>query len=146
MQIKDYSSYMSSSLLRNVGPIAVGRGWAPSGAARRGPKTLLAHKTLLAYGPRQLAFGFLNLELNTVMETHVLNVCASFLTCCGNTCAFRGDCGPSDLPISLSVHCLDHDAFVFALCQDHKLRMWSYKVSEAWAQGAAPSFSAWVMF
>ncbi|RLV97195.1 hypothetical protein DV515_00011926 [Chloebia gouldiae] len=29
--------------------------------------------------------------------------------------------------ISLSVHCLDHDAFLFALCQDHKLRMWSYK-------------------
>ncbi|XP_009996786.1 PREDICTED: LOW QUALITY PROTEIN: nuclear pore complex protein Nup160, partial [Chaetura pelagica] len=41
--------------------------------------------------------------------------------------AIRGDCGPSDLPVSLSVHCLDHDAFLFALCQDHKLRMWSYK-------------------
>ncbi|XP_039392857.1 nuclear pore complex protein Nup160 isoform X2 [Mauremys reevesii] len=40
--------------------------------------------------------------------------------------AIRGDQGPSDLPVSLSVHCLDHDAFLFALCQDHKLRMWSY--------------------
>ncbi|XP_074854250.1 nuclear pore complex protein Nup160 isoform X2 [Carettochelys insculpta] len=41
--------------------------------------------------------------------------------------AIRGDHGPSDLPVSLSVHCLEHDAFLFALCQDHKLRMWSYK-------------------
>uniref|UniRef100_A0A8C3XK86 Nucleoporin 160 n=1 Tax=Chelydra serpentina TaxID=8475 RepID=A0A8C3XK86_CHESE len=41
--------------------------------------------------------------------------------------AIRGDQGPSDLPVSLSVHCLEHDAFLFALCQDHKLRMWSYK-------------------
>ncbi|XP_075784987.1 nuclear pore complex protein Nup160 [Pelodiscus sinensis] len=41
--------------------------------------------------------------------------------------AIRGDQAPSDLPISLSVHCLEHDAFLFALCQDHKLRMWSYK-------------------
>uniref|UniRef100_A0A8C5TIX1 Nucleoporin 160 n=1 Tax=Malurus cyaneus samueli TaxID=2593467 RepID=A0A8C5TIX1_9PASS len=41
--------------------------------------------------------------------------------------AIRGDGGPSDVPVSLSVHCLDHDAFLFALCQDHKLRMWSYK-------------------
>ncbi|XP_069082566.1 nuclear pore complex protein Nup160 [Pleurodeles waltl] len=41
--------------------------------------------------------------------------------------AIRGDQGLSDLPISLLVHCLGHDAFLFALCQDHKLRMWSYK-------------------
>uniref|UniRef100_A0A8C0FXK2 Nucleoporin 160 n=1 Tax=Chelonoidis abingdonii TaxID=106734 RepID=A0A8C0FXK2_CHEAB len=41
--------------------------------------------------------------------------------------AIRGDQGPSDLPVSLSAHCLEHDAFLFALCQDHKLRMWSYK-------------------
>ncbi|XP_069479189.1 nuclear pore complex protein Nup160 [Ambystoma mexicanum] len=41
--------------------------------------------------------------------------------------AIRGDQGLSDLPISLLVHCLEHDAFLFALCQDHKLRMWSYK-------------------
>ncbi|XP_029438431.1 nuclear pore complex protein Nup160 [Rhinatrema bivittatum] len=41
--------------------------------------------------------------------------------------AIRGDQGPSDLPISLLVHCLESDALLFALCQDHKLRMWSYK-------------------
>ncbi|XP_043938685.1 nuclear pore complex protein Nup160 [Protopterus annectens] len=39
----------------------------------------------------------------------------------------RGDQGPSDLPISIAVHCLEYDAFIFALCQDHRLRMWSYK-------------------
>ncbi|KAJ1183130.1 hypothetical protein NDU88_008300 [Pleurodeles waltl] len=43
--------------------------------------------------------------------------------------AIRGDQGLSDLPISLLVHCLGHDAFLFALCQDHKLRMWSYKIA-----------------
>uniref|UniRef100_A0A8C4PML3 Nucleoporin 160 n=1 Tax=Equus asinus asinus TaxID=83772 RepID=A0A8C4PML3_EQUAS len=41
--------------------------------------------------------------------------------------AIRGDQGPSDRPLSLAVHCVEHDAFIFALCQDHKLRMWSYK-------------------
>ncbi|XP_068117185.1 nuclear pore complex protein Nup160 isoform X2 [Hyperolius riggenbachi] len=41
--------------------------------------------------------------------------------------AIRGDYGPAHLPVSLGVHCLEHDAFIFALCQDHKLRMWSYK-------------------
>ncbi|XP_077176981.1 nuclear pore complex protein Nup160 [Paroedura picta] len=41
--------------------------------------------------------------------------------------AIRGDQSPSDLPVSLSVHCREHDAFLFALYQDHKLRMWSYK-------------------
>ncbi|XP_037694406.1 nuclear pore complex protein Nup160 [Choloepus didactylus] len=41
--------------------------------------------------------------------------------------SFRGDQGPSDRPLSLAVHCVEHDAFIFALCQDHKLRMWSYK-------------------
>ena len=43
--------------------------------------------------------------------------------------AIRGDHGPSDRALSLAVHCVEHDAFIFALCQDHKLRMWSYKVS-----------------
>ncbi|XP_053545274.1 nuclear pore complex protein Nup160 [Bombina bombina] len=38
-----------------------------------------------------------------------------------------GEQGPAHLPVSLAVHCLEHDAFLFALCQDHKLRMWSYK-------------------
>ncbi|KAI5183850.1 nuclear pore complex protein Nup160 isoform X1 [Manis pentadactyla] len=41
--------------------------------------------------------------------------------------AIRGDQGSSDRPLSLAVHCVEHDAFIFALCQDHKLRMWSYK-------------------
>ncbi|XP_060228163.1 nuclear pore complex protein Nup160 isoform X3 [Meriones unguiculatus] len=41
--------------------------------------------------------------------------------------AIRGDHGPSDRALSLAVHCVEHDAFIFALCQDHKLRMWSYK-------------------
>ncbi|XP_053256350.1 nuclear pore complex protein Nup160 isoform X1 [Podarcis raffonei] len=41
--------------------------------------------------------------------------------------AIRGDQGPSELPVSLSVHCREHDALLFALYQDHKLRMWSYK-------------------
>ncbi|ETE72717.1 Nuclear pore complex protein, partial [Ophiophagus hannah] len=42
-------------------------------------------------------------------------------------CFYRGDQNPSDLPVSLSVHCREHDALLFALYQDHKLRMWSYK-------------------
>ncbi|XP_075044180.1 nuclear pore complex protein Nup160 [Mixophyes fleayi] len=41
--------------------------------------------------------------------------------------AIRGDQGLPYHPVSLAVHCLKHDAFLFALCQDHKLRMWSYK-------------------
>ncbi|KAF6333768.1 nucleoporin 160 [Rhinolophus ferrumequinum] len=41
--------------------------------------------------------------------------------------AIRGDQGPSNRPLSLAVHSVEHDAFIFALCQDHKLRMWSYK-------------------
>ncbi|KAM4017014.1 nuclear pore complex protein Nup160 [Anomaloglossus baeobatrachus] len=41
--------------------------------------------------------------------------------------AIRGDPDPAHLPVSLAVHCLENDAFIFALCQDHKLRMWSYK-------------------
>uniref|UniRef100_A0A8C7ENT4 Nucleoporin 160 n=1 Tax=Neovison vison TaxID=452646 RepID=A0A8C7ENT4_NEOVI len=41
--------------------------------------------------------------------------------------AIRGDQGLSDRPFALAVHCVEHDAFIFALCQDHKLRMWSYK-------------------
>ncbi|XP_073515088.1 nuclear pore complex protein Nup160 isoform X1 [Phyllobates terribilis] len=41
--------------------------------------------------------------------------------------AIRGEQDPAHLPVSLAVHCLENDAFIFALCQDHKLRMWSYK-------------------
>ncbi|KAA0724099.1 Nuclear pore complex protein [Triplophysa tibetana] len=42
--------------------------------------------------------------------------------------AIRGDQSPSDLAISLVVHQLEDDTFVFALCQDHKLRIWSIKL------------------
>ncbi|TRZ00171.1 hypothetical protein DNTS_020923, partial [Danionella cerebrum] len=41
--------------------------------------------------------------------------------------AIRGDQSPSETPISLAVHPLEDEAFIFALCQDHKLRMWSFK-------------------
>uniref|UniRef100_A0A8C2TN59 Nucleoporin 160 n=1 Tax=Coturnix japonica TaxID=93934 RepID=A0A8C2TN59_COTJA len=62
----------------------------------------------------------------SVVELKQSSVVQRFLTGWMPT-AIRGDGGPSDVPISLAVHCLDHDAFLFALCQDHKLRMWSYK-------------------
>ncbi|XP_052552283.1 nuclear pore complex protein Nup160 [Tympanuchus pallidicinctus] len=62
----------------------------------------------------------------SVVELKQSSVVQRFLTGWMPT-AIRGDSGPSDVPISLAVHCLDHDAFLFALCQDHKLRMWSYK-------------------
>uniref|UniRef100_A0A8C4JZJ2 Nucleoporin 160 n=1 Tax=Dromaius novaehollandiae TaxID=8790 RepID=A0A8C4JZJ2_DRONO len=62
----------------------------------------------------------------SIVELKQSSVMQRFLTGWMPT-AIRGDCGLSDLPISLSVHCLDHDAFLFALSQDHKLRMWSYK-------------------
>ncbi|KTF73989.1 hypothetical protein cypCar_00024315 [Cyprinus carpio] len=42
--------------------------------------------------------------------------------------AIRGDQSISDLAISLAVHQLEDDTFIFALCQDHKLRMWSFKL------------------
>ncbi|XP_062403164.1 nuclear pore complex protein Nup160 [Sardina pilchardus] len=41
--------------------------------------------------------------------------------------AIRGDQSPSDLALSLAVRQLEDDTFIFALCQDHKLRMWSFK-------------------
>ncbi|CAM4735240.1 unnamed protein product [Leuciscus chuanchicus] len=41
--------------------------------------------------------------------------------------AIRGDQSTSDVAVSLAVHQLEDDTFVFALCQDHKLRMWSFK-------------------
>ncbi|XP_065611600.1 nuclear pore complex protein Nup160 [Cyrtonyx montezumae] len=62
----------------------------------------------------------------SVVELKQSSVVQRFLTGWMPT-AIRGDGGPSDVPVSLAVHCLDHDAFLFALCQDHKLRMWSYK-------------------
>uniref|UniRef100_A0A3Q3JNV8 Nucleoporin 160 n=1 Tax=Monopterus albus TaxID=43700 RepID=A0A3Q3JNV8_MONAL len=41
--------------------------------------------------------------------------------------AIRGDQGPADLALSLAVRELEEDCFIFALCQDHKLRMWSFR-------------------
>lgn len=42
--------------------------------------------------------------------------------------AIRGEQSPADLVLSLAVRELEEDSFIFALCQDHKLRMWSFKV------------------
>ncbi|XP_035864192.1 uncharacterized protein LOC116045085 [Sander lucioperca] len=41
--------------------------------------------------------------------------------------AIRGDQSPSDRALSLAVGELEEDCFIFALCQDHKLRMWSFR-------------------
>ncbi|XP_076588387.1 nuclear pore complex protein Nup160 [Chaetodon auriga] len=41
--------------------------------------------------------------------------------------AIRGDHNPADLVLSLAVRELEEDSFIFALCQDHKLRMWSFR-------------------
>uniref|UniRef100_A0AAQ5ZZR4 Nucleoporin 160 n=1 Tax=Amphiprion ocellaris TaxID=80972 RepID=A0AAQ5ZZR4_AMPOC len=41
--------------------------------------------------------------------------------------AIRGDQSPADLVLSLAVRELEEDSFIFALCQDHRLRMWSLR-------------------
>ncbi|KAM9753725.1 nuclear pore complex protein Nup160-like [Menidia menidia] len=41
--------------------------------------------------------------------------------------SMRGDHPPGDLVLSLAVRELEADAFLFALCADHRLRMWSLK-------------------
>uniref|UniRef100_A0A674CRL3 Nucleoporin 160 n=1 Tax=Salmo trutta TaxID=8032 RepID=A0A674CRL3_SALTR len=41
--------------------------------------------------------------------------------------AIRGEQSPGDLALSLAVRELEDDTFILALCQDHKLRMWSYR-------------------
>uniref|UniRef100_A0A673X1T2 Nucleoporin 160 n=1 Tax=Salmo trutta TaxID=8032 RepID=A0A673X1T2_SALTR len=41
--------------------------------------------------------------------------------------AIRGEQSPGDLALSLAVRELEDDTFIFALCQDHKLRMWSFR-------------------
>ncbi|KAM4617495.1 nuclear pore complex protein Nup160 [Discoglossus pictus] len=61
----------------------------------------------------------------SVVELKQTSVMQRLLT--GWMPTIRGEQGPAHLPVSLAVHCLEHDAFLFALCQDHKLRMWSYK-------------------
>uniref|UniRef100_H3D8B1 Nucleoporin 160 n=1 Tax=Tetraodon nigroviridis TaxID=99883 RepID=H3D8B1_TETNG len=40
--------------------------------------------------------------------------------------AIRGEHSPCDLVLSLAVPC-EEDCFIFALCQDHKMRMWSLR-------------------
>lgn len=42
--------------------------------------------------------------------------------------AIRGEGSLPDLVLSLAVRELEEDSFIFALCQDHKLRMWSLRV------------------
>lgn len=42
--------------------------------------------------------------------------------------AIRGEHSPWDLVLSLAVRELEEDSFIFALCQDHKMRMWSLRV------------------
>lgn len=39
--------------------------------------------------------------------------------------AIRGDHGAADVVLSLAVREVENGSFLFALCQDHKLRMWS---------------------
>lgn len=39
--------------------------------------------------------------------------------------AIRGDHGTGDVALSLAVREVEDGSFLFALCQDHKLRMWS---------------------
>lgn len=41
--------------------------------------------------------------------------------------AIRGEQAPSDLVLSLAVREVEDNSFIFALCQDHKLRMWSFR-------------------
>ncbi|KAK0152332.1 Nuclear pore complex protein Nup160 [Merluccius polli] len=41
--------------------------------------------------------------------------------------AIRGEQLPGDLALCLAVRELEDDSFLFALCQDHKLRMWSLR-------------------
>ncbi|XP_028287626.1 nuclear pore complex protein Nup160 isoform X2 [Parambassis ranga] len=41
--------------------------------------------------------------------------------------AIRGEANLPDLVLSLAVRELEEDSFIFALCQDHKLRMWSLR-------------------
>uniref|UniRef100_A0AAR2IT13 Nucleoporin 160 n=1 Tax=Pygocentrus nattereri TaxID=42514 RepID=A0AAR2IT13_PYGNA len=42
--------------------------------------------------------------------------------------AIRGEQSPCDLAVSLAAWSLEDDTFIFALCQDHKLRVWSFKL------------------
>lgn len=52
--------------------------------------------------------------------------------------AIRGEQSPADLVLSLAVRELEEDSFIFALCQDHRLRMWSLRV-RTWSSSAPQS-------
>ncbi|XP_053741482.1 nuclear pore complex protein Nup160 [Synchiropus splendidus] len=39
--------------------------------------------------------------------------------------AIRGEQNPADVAVNIAVREVEDDSFIFALCQDHKLRMWS---------------------
>ncbi|XP_076878725.1 LOW QUALITY PROTEIN: nuclear pore complex protein Nup160 [Brachyhypopomus gauderio] len=41
--------------------------------------------------------------------------------------AIRGEQSPCDLAVCVAAWPLEHDTFLFTLCQDHKLRVWSYR-------------------
>nr|XP_043873458.1 nuclear pore complex protein Nup160 [Solea senegalensis] len=41
--------------------------------------------------------------------------------------AIRGEHSAADLAVSLAVREVEDDSFIFALCQDHRLRMWSLR-------------------
>lgn len=56
--------------------------------------------------------------------------------------AIRGEHSPCDLVLSLAVRELEEDSFIFALCQDHKLRMWSLRVRMRAGSGASASLLA----
>lgn len=51
--------------------------------------------------------------------------------------AIRGEHSPCDLVLSLAVRELEEDSFIFALCQDHKMRMWSLRVRVKVCSGAS---------
>lgn len=55
--------------------------------------------------------------------------------------AIRGDQSPADLVLSLAVRELEEDSFIFALCQDHKLRMWSFRVRAPQTQSTMNTLS-----
>lgn len=54
--------------------------------------------------------------------------------------AIRGEHSPCDLVLSLAVRELEADSFIFALCQDHKMRMWSLRVRTNKANSSPWSF------
>lgn len=48
--------------------------------------------------------------------------------------AIRGEQSPADLVLSLVVREEEDDSLIFALCQDHRLRMWSLTVGLTYSE------------